>query len=134
MFVFKRFYDEDLIQHFKSNIIKHTYELKFDFRPRNIGLYSKINRNLINIKNVSEEEDRGGPVFMHFYGIIFKRKYLLGIVCPQILYTIFTFGLWFFQDEFLYFKIIALIIWLYIYLSNINSIRYIYDKIVRWMK
>lgn len=104
MFVFKRFYDEDLIQHFKSNIIKHTYELKFDFRPRNIGLYSKINRNLINIKNVSEEEDRGGPVFMHFYGIIFKRKYLLGIVCPQILYTIFTFGLWFFRMNFFILK------------------------------
>ncbi len=134
MFVIKRINDESLIQHFKFNIITHTYDLKFDFRPRNIGLYSKINWNLIIIKNVSEEEEHGGPVFMHFYGVIFRKKYLLGIICPQMLYTIFTFGLLFIREEYIYFKIIALAIWVYIYLSNINSIRYIYDKIVIWMK
>lgn len=133
MFLIKRFNDESSIQHLKSNIIAHTYELKFDIYPRKIGLYSKIIRNIISIKNVCEEEDRGGPICLHFYGVIFLKRYLLGIICPQMWYTLLTFGIWFVKDEYFHIKIIALIVWIFICLSNIDSINYIRDKLTRWM-
>ena len=87
-------------------------------------------QNFINIENVSEIETHGSPIFIHFYGVVLKKKYLLGIICPQILYTLLTFGILFTKDEFLWFKIIALIVWIYVYISDIGSINYIYKKTI----
>lgn len=133
MFIAKQFNDEALIQRFKSNIKENTYDLKFSIYPRKVGLHSKIIRNLISVKNVCEEEDRGGPICLQFYGVIFKKRYLLGIICPELWYTLVTFGICLIKDEYFYFKIIALLVWLFIYFSNMESIKYIRDKLIEWM-
>lgn len=133
MFVVKKFYNESTVERLKQNIIANTYESKFLVYPKRIGMHSKINGNLICITNVSEEQERGGPVYMNFYGMICKKKYLIGIICPQMIYSLFTFGVCMITDEYAFIKIIALIIWLYIYLSNSNSMHYIYDNIVKWI-
>ncbi len=66
MFIIEQIDNESSVRNFKDNITTHSFDLTFSFRPRKIGLYSKIYKNLIIIKNVSEEEDHGGPIFMHW--------------------------------------------------------------------
>ena len=74
MFIIEQINNETAVQNFKNNITSHSYDLTFHSHPRKIGLYSKIYKDLIIIKNVSEKEDRGGPIFMHFYGLIYKKS------------------------------------------------------------
>lgn len=133
MFVFKKLYNESTVENLKQNITSNSYESNFFVYPKRMGLHSKINGNLIHITNVSEEQERGGPVYMNFYGLIFKNRYLVGIICPQMLYSLFTFGVCIMADEYAFIKIIALILWIYIYFSNYKSMCYIYDNIVRWI-
>ena len=134
MFIIEQIDNESSIQNFKDNITTHSYDLTFSFRPRKIGLYSKIYKNLIIIKNVSEEEDRGGPIFMHFYGLIFKKRYIIGIICPKMIYTLFTLAICITPYEVISIKIISPIIWFYIYLSNINNGKFIRNKLFEWLR
>ena len=135
MFVFKVFQGPSDIEKFKKNMREDTYEMIYNFSHIKLGLYAEIKGNLINIKNVTEEYNRGGPIYMHFYGVIVKllsKHCLFGVICPEILYTTITIFLWFVTDK--CFSFIATLIWIFIYVSSFNSIRGIHKKLIFWMR
>lgn len=135
MFVFKSFKDTCHVEKFKNIIKASTLNLDHLSSYCQIGFHSKLIGDIINIKDVSEISEHGGPIYIHFYGIIlklFKRNYLIGIFIPEIIYTLFTFIVVVLADEYLYFKIILLVIWLWIYLSNYGRIKNFFAILLRW--
>lgn len=128
MIIIKSFSDEKQVNSFKQNLSNHLLPLVPSFRNRKRGLYLKFSKNFINIMDVTEEPARGGPICMHFYGFfvkVFKKYFLLGVFCPDFIYTLFTLAVLLIPGEYIVIKIFAFILWLYIYISNAKRISFI---------
>ena len=136
MIVVKKFDDAFHVERFKKNIVSNTNYFKPFLTPSNKGVYAKIiGKNILDIKNVDEMPNRGGPVYLHFYGTIFRlfrKHYLFGFIIPEILYTLFTVFVIFISEEYLFFKIIALFIWMFVYIKSMKAAQDIHQKIDNW--
>ena len=133
MFVIQQINNESSIQNLKDNISSHSYDLTFSFRPRRIGLYSKIYKNFIIIKDVSEEETHTNSTFISFYGFIFNNKYLIGIICPDILLTLLTLIVCITPHEYIAMKFLVLAFWTFVYLKDFQEVKYIRNKLFEWL-
>ncbi len=134
MFIIERINNESSVQNLKDNITTHSYDLTFTFRPRKIGLYSKIYKNFIIIKDVSEEESHTNSTFISFYGFILKNRYLIGVICPDMLCTLFTMSICITPHEYLEFKFLALAFWIFVYLKDLKEVKFIRNKLFEWLK
>jgi len=134
--IFLKTINNNSAERLKDNILLNTKPLIPTLSDRRIGLYSKISGNFINIKDVNEIPTRSSPICIHFYGMIltcFRKRFLIGLFIPEILYTIFTLVIIFFLDEYFELKIIAAALWSFVLISNINRIKSIYKQIVQWL-
>ena len=134
MFIVEQIDNESSVQNLKDNIIANSYDLKFSFYPRKIGLYSKIYKNLIIIKNISEEESHTNSTFISFYGFILKNKYLIGVICPDFLCTIFVLSICLIPYISIEFKFLALAFWIFVYLKDFKEVKFIRKKLFEWLK
>lgn len=121
MFILKSF---SSIQHkdkLKNNIISKTYPLVRSIR-RSPGLYSKFTKNTITIVDAENDDSlRGGSFNIIFYGIIihfFKKNFLFGWIGPSLSYTILTLLTVLTPFEYIEFRIVAIIVWFFVYLAN----------------
>ena len=134
--IFLKTINNNSAERLKDNILLNTKPLIPTLSDRRIGLYSKISGNFINIKDVNEIPTRSSSICIHFYGMIltcFRKRFLIGLFIPEILYTIFTLVIIFFLDEYFELKIIAAALWSFVLISNINRIKSIYKQIVQWL-
>ena len=137
MFILKSF---SSIQHkdkLKNNIISKTYPLVRSIR-RSPGLYSKFTKNTITIIDEKyDDSSRGGSFNIIFYGIIihfFKKNFLFGWIGPSLSYTLLTLLTVLTPFEYIEFRIVALIVWFFVYLANNKRILSLNNLVIMSLK
>ena len=131
MIVIKRFQNEKDVEGFKEKILEQTYEITKD-DPCRLGIYSKIRKNFIVLKNVSEIRTSGGsPIHMYFFGFficILKKHFLIGAITPIIITMIISIISYISNFNII---IETLVLGTFFYLISLSDIREIKEFIER---
>lgn len=125
MIIFKIFPNIDAVNDFKNAILSKTDSCD-GCRSRASGLYAKISKHTVTIRDVENNASLRGENFnIAFYGIILSwlsKKFLIGWIGPSFIYTALTILIVMLPFEYLEFRYIALIVWVVVYLTSSKRI------------
>lgn len=134
MIVLKLFSDKNNWGKFQKNIQLSCTHLDSYFQNAS-GLYVKNTPITIAILDVKKDASLRGDNFnIVFRGILipfFSKKILLGWIGPSLLYTLLTLLIIFSPLEYIQFRVMALVIWLLVYVTNIHRIMHLRHIIQR---
>lgn len=125
MIIKKSFSDSEGPDSFRRHIRSSTVPLDTYFHDR-AGLYSRSTDRRITILDVEPNISlRGEPFPVVFHGIFisfFSKRILLGWIGPSLLYTLLTLLIVAFPLEYISFRLIALAVWVVVYMTNLRRI------------
>lgn len=125
MIIKKSFPDSEGPDNFRRHIRSSTVPLDTYFHNP-AGLYSRSTNRRITILDVEPNISlRAEPFPVVFHGIFisfFSKRILLGWIGPSWLYTLLTLLIVAFPLEYISFRLIALAVWVIVYMTNLRRI------------